>query len=107
MAQPGTEPDWVQRVFALRDGLAAAAVNMNTTEVSRSSGGVTVTLAASGELRSVRVDPALLGSVAELERHLMGAHQQAHQAIRQLAEEMIGPVREMVAHANQRLATGR
>jgi DNA-binding protein YbaB len=107
MTQHGTEPDWVQRAFALRDGLAAAASNMNTTEVTRSSGGVTVTLAASGELRSIRVDPKVLGSAAEVERHTMCAHQEAHQAIRQLAEDMMAPVRDLVTQANQRLGTGR
>jgi DNA-binding protein YbaB len=97
----------MQRVFALRDGLAAAATNMNTAEVTRSSGGATVTLAASGGLRSIRVDPKLLSSAAEVERHTMRAHQEAHEAIRQLAEDMMGPVRDLVAQANQRLGSGR
>jgi DNA-binding protein YbaB len=106
MTQPGKEPDWMERVFALRDGLATAASNMTTAEVTRSSGGVTVTLAASGELRSIRVDPKVLSSAAELERHTMRAHQEAHQAIRQMAEEMMGPVRDMVTQANQRFSAG-
>ncbi len=107
MAQPGREPDWVQRAYALRDGLAAAASDMTTTEVTRTSGGVTVTLAANGELRAIRVEPKMLGSSAEVERHTMRAHQEAHQAIRQMAEEMMGPVRDLVTRANLMFGSGR
>ncbi len=107
MTQRGPEPDWVQRASALRDGLVTAAADMNTAEVTRSSGGVTVTLAASGELRSIRVEPRVLSSAAEVERHTMRAHQEAHQVIRQMAEDMMGPVRDMVAQAKQRLHAER
>jgi len=103
MAQAAQQPEWLRRAIAVRDEVAAAAMNLNTTEVVRRSGGVTVTLCATGELRGIRIDPAAPTRAAELERHIMAAHQEAHQEIRRLAMGMMEPLRGMVAEANQKL----
>lgn len=99
MSQPMNLEALSQQMFAMRDELTAAASRMETSEVSRTSGGVTVTLNGSGTMRAIRIDPAAARDVASLERHIMVAHEEASAAVKQLAEATLGPLREFVARA--------
>jgi DNA-binding protein YbaB len=100
MTRPAETPDWLQRAAAMRDGLANTASSMDTTEFTRSSGGVTLTMTASGTMLSVKVDPRLIKDPAALERDLIGAHRQVQDAIKAIAENMMAPLRNMVTQLN-------
>jgi len=100
MARAEQHPEWLQRAMAVRDQVAAAAVNLNGAEVTRVSGGVTLTLSAHGELRAIRIDPVALSRAADLERHILTAHQEAHQEAKRLTMGLMAPLRGMITEAN-------
>lgn len=99
MAQPNSFEGWAKNAFAVRDEVAAAAARMDEVEVTRSSGGVTLTLTTSGAMRSIRIDPKAIADTTSLERHVMLAHQEAFAAVRQAATDMLGPLRDFVTRA--------
>lgn len=99
MSQPMNLEVLSQQMFAMRDELTAAASKMETSEVSRTSGGVTVTLTGGGAMRSIRIDPAATRDIADLERHVVLAHEAASAAIKQMADATLGPLRDFVARA--------
>jgi DNA-binding protein YbaB len=89
------------QAFAIRDEFAAAASKLEEAEVTSTSGGVTVTLTPNGQMRAIKIDPRLADDVAALERDVLYAHQAAATAIRQMAENMLSPLRDLVDQATQ------
>jgi DNA-binding protein YbaB len=100
-----TQPDHdyykglANQAFLIRDEFAAAASELEEAEVTRISGSVTVTLSPSGAMRALKIDPSGAGDIAALERDVMLAHEAAATAIRQMAEHMLSPLRDLVEKA--------
>lgn len=97
MAQPFDLEAMSQQMISMRDQLQAAATRMEVSETSAESGGVTVTLTGSGELRSVRIDPQKVDSISSLEHHFVAAHADAFARVRRAAEDSLSPLRDLVA----------
>jgi DNA-binding YbaB/EbfC family protein len=80
----------------MQQQLAAAQAELAETEVTGTAGGglVTVTMMASGEFRSVRIDAAAVDpdDVETLEDLVLAALNNATEAARRLTEATMGPL---------------
>ncbi|MFC7550561.1 YbaB/EbfC family nucleoid-associated protein [Plantactinospora sp. GCM10030261] len=80
----------------MQEQLAAAQAELAEAEVTGTAGGglVTVTMAGSGEVRSIKIDPRAVDpdDVETLEDLVVAAVHNASEAVRTLTEEKMGPV---------------
>jgi DNA-binding YbaB/EbfC family protein len=97
--RPGGQPNLQQlmkEAQKMQQQLATAQAELAETEVSGTSGGglVTVTMTASGEFRSVKIDPKAVDpdDVETLEDLVLAAVHNASEAARQTTEEKMGPL---------------
>ena len=97
--RPGGQPNLQQlmkEAQKMQQQLATAQAELAETEVSGTAGGglVTVTMTASGEFRSVKIDPKAVDpdDVETLEDLVLAAVHNASEAARQTTEEKMGPL---------------
>ena len=97
--RPGGQPNLQQlmkQAQKMQQQLADAQAALADVEVTGSSGGglVTVTMTASGELRSISIDPKAVDpeDVETLEDLVVAAVHNAAEAARELTEKKMGPV---------------
>ena len=89
----------------MQEHLGYTQATLRETEVVGSSlnDGVTVTMSATGELRSVRIDPASidLDQIESLEGMVLEAFRDAMNEIQVMAEDLMRPMAESVARLGQ------
>jgi nucleoid-associated protein EbfC len=97
--RPGGQPNLQQlmkQAQKMQQQLAAAQAELALAEVTGSAGGglVTVTMTASGEFRSVTIDPSAVDpeDVETLEDLILAAARNATESARELTEEKMGPL---------------
>jgi DNA-binding YbaB/EbfC family protein len=80
----------------MQQQMATAQAELAAAEVSGTAGGelVTVTMTGTGEVTAVRIDPKAVDpeDVETLEDLVMAAIHNATEAVRQLADEKMGPL---------------
>jgi nucleoid-associated protein EbfC len=80
----------------MQQQMAAAQAELETAEVTGTAGGelVTVTMSGTGEVTAVRIDPKAVDpdDVETLEDLVMAAIRNATDAVRELAEQKMGPL---------------
>jgi DNA-binding YbaB/EbfC family protein len=93
--RPGGQPN-MKDLMKLQRQLAAAQQELAEAEVTGTAGGglVTVTMTASGEFRSVKIDPKAVDpdDVETLEDLVLAAIHNASEAGRELTEKKMGPL---------------
>jgi DNA-binding YbaB/EbfC family protein len=93
--RPGGQPN-MKKLMQLQQSLAKAQAELAQTEVSGTSGGglVTVTMTASGDFQSVKIDPTAVDpdDVETLEDLVLAAIHNAAEAGRAKTEERMGPL---------------
>ena len=86
----------LQQAQKMQQDLMSAQAELAEAEVTGQAGGdlVTVTLAGSGEVRSVTIDPKVVDpeDVETLEDLVVGAFADAHRALQDLTQEKMGPL---------------
>ncbi len=97
--RPGGQPNLQQlmkQAQKMQQQLAAAQAELAETEVSGAAGGglVTVTMTASGDLRSVKIDAKVMDpdDVETLEDLVFAAFTNATATARELTEAKMGPL---------------
>ena len=96
-----TDSDWLHQANAMQAELTEARSRLLQTEVTGTSGPVTVTLGATGDLRDIRIEADRLPEVASLRRDILAAHERAATAIRAMAQDMIRPLQELIGGLEQ------
>lgn len=95
-----TKPDgfeqWMQQANAVQAQLVQARSRLVDAEVTASSGRVTLSLSATGDLRDIRIDLDTVDDVAELQQQILAAHAEATAAIHEMARDMIRPIQDLV-----------
>lgn len=93
--RPGGQPN-MKDLMKLQRQLAAAQQALAETEVTGTAGGglVTVTMTASGEFRSIKIDPKVVDpdDVETLEDLVLAAVHNAAEAGRVMTEQQMGPL---------------
>ncbi len=86
----------LQQAQKMQQDLMSAQAELAEAEVTGQAGGdlVTVTLAGSGEVRSVTIDPKVIDpeDVETLQDLVMGAMLDAHRALQDLTQQKMGPL---------------
>jgi DNA-binding YbaB/EbfC family protein len=86
----------LQQAQKMQQDLMSAQAELAEAEVTGQAGGnlVTITLAGSGEVRSVTIDPKVVDpdDVETLQDLVMGAMLDAHQALQDLTQQKMGPL---------------
>lgn len=97
--QPGAAPDMnmiLEQAQKMQQQLMSAQAELAQSEVTGQAGGnlVSVTLAGSGEVRSVTIDPKVVDpdDVETLQDLVMGAMADAHRALQDLTQQKMGPL---------------
>jgi DNA-binding YbaB/EbfC family protein len=97
--QPGGAPDMqmiLQQAQKMQQELMSAQAELAEAEVTGQAGGdlVSVTLAGSGEVRSVTIDPKVVdpNDVETLQDLIVGAMAEAHRALQDLTQQKMGPL---------------
>jgi DNA-binding YbaB/EbfC family protein len=97
--RPGGQPNLQQlmkQAQKMQQQLAEAQAELAEAEVTGTAGGglVTVVVAGSGEVKSVKIDPSAVDpdDVETLEDLVLAAVHNATEAARKLTEEKMGPV---------------
>lgn len=97
--RPGGQPNLqklMKEAQKMQQQLADAQAELAETEVTGTAGGglVSVTMVASGEFRSVKIDPKAVDpdDVETLEDLVLAAVHNATEAARQVTEEKMGPL---------------
>jgi DNA-binding protein YbaB len=94
-AQANRLHDWMQRASTMQAQVMEAQARLNEAETTASSGGVALTLAATGELRDIQIDREALGDPTELRRLILLVHGQAIADIQQMARNMLAPFQQL------------
>ena len=97
-------PDYqafLQQASAVQAELAEVHQRLLEAEVTGTSGPVTVTVSASGELRDVTIGGNPPPSVDSIRRHILAAHHDAITRVRAMAEDMMRPFHDL-AHQVER-----
>lgn len=96
--RPGGQPNlqqMMQQAQKLQQQMAAAQAELAEAELTGTAGGglVTVTMAGTGEVTAVKIDPKAVDpdDVETLEDLVTAAIHNAAQAVRELTEEKMGP----------------
>ncbi|MDR7279823.1 DNA-binding YbaB/EbfC family protein [Catenuloplanes atrovinosus] len=99
MVRPGGQPNMQQlmkQAAKLQQAAQAAQAELAEAEVTGTAGGglVTVTMAGTGEVRAVKIDPKVIDpeDPETLEDTVLAALHNASEAVRALTEEKMGPV---------------
>ncbi|MGB6163873.1 MAG: YbaB/EbfC family nucleoid-associated protein [Pseudonocardiaceae bacterium] len=99
MVQPGAAPDMnmiLEQAQKMQQQLMSAQAELAQSEVTGQAGGnlVSITLAGSGEVRSVTIDPKVVDpdDVETLQDLVMGAMADAHRALQDLTQQKMGPL---------------
>lgn len=99
VVQPGAAPDLnmiLEQAQKMQQQLMSAQAELAAAEVTGQAGGdlVSVTLAGSGEVRSVTIDPKVVDpdDVETLQDLVMGAMADAHRALQDLTQQTMGPL---------------
>jgi nucleoid-associated protein EbfC len=96
-----TMQDLFEQAQRVQQQIEAARVGLEEAEFTGTAGGgqVMVTMAATGEVRAVRIAPEAVDpdDVAALENLLMAALRDAHTHITQLAQQMISPLTDIAS----------
>jgi DNA-binding protein YbaB len=87
---------WMQQASTIQAQLIEARSRLMEAEVAGISGDVTVSLGANGDLRDIRIDRDVVDDVAQLRRDIMAAHERANLAVREMAEDIMRPVQNLV-----------
>jgi len=97
--RPGGQPNLQQlmkQAQKMQQQVAAAQAELAEAEVTGTAGGglVTVTVAGTGEVKAVRIDPRAVDpdDVETLEDLVVAALHNAAEEVRQLTEAKLGPV---------------
>ncbi len=97
--RPGGQPNMQQlmkQAAKLQQAAQVAQAELAEAEVSGTAGGglVTVVMAGTGEVRSVKIDPKVIDpdDPETLEDAVLAALHNASEAVRTLTEEKMGPV---------------
>jgi DNA-binding protein YbaB len=90
--------EWVRQGNVARQRMANAVSRLETAEVTGTAGNgaVTLVLNATGNLRSIKIAPSAAEDVKTLERLILEAHEEAYTAARQMANDALLPLHEMV-----------
>ncbi len=86
---------WLQQADAIEAELTEARSMLLNMEVSGTSGPVTISLGATGELRDIRFDGGELPDAASLRSDILAAHARALTAVRETAEDMMRPLQTL------------
>ena len=96
--RPGGQPNlqqMMQQAQKLQQQMADAQAELAEAELTGTAGGglVTVTMAGTGEVTAVKIDPKAVDpdDVETLEDLVLAAIHNAAQAVRELTEEKMGP----------------
>ncbi|GAB7049068.1 hypothetical protein JCM9534A_41940 [Catenuloplanes indicus JCM 9534] len=99
VVRPGGQPNMQQlmkQAAKLQQAAQAAQAELAEAEVTGTAGGglVTVTMAGTGEVRSVKIDPKVIDpdDPETLEDTVLAALHNAAEGVRALTEEKMGPV---------------
>ena len=97
--RPGGQPNMQQlmkQAQKMQQQLAAAQAELAEAEVTGTAGGglVTVTIAGTGEVTAVKIDPKAVDpdDVETLEDLVLAAIHNASEAVREMTEEKMGPL---------------
>jgi DNA-binding YbaB/EbfC family protein len=97
--RPGAQPNLQQlmkQAQKMQQQIASAQAELAEAEVTGTAGGglVTVTLAGTGEVKSVKIDPKAVDpdDVETLEDLVLAALHNGTEAVRELTEQKMGPV---------------
>ena len=97
--QPGGAPDMniiLQQAQKMQQQLISAQAELAEAEVTGQAGGdlVLVTLAGSGEILNVTIDPKVVDpdDVETLQDLVVGAMADAHRALQDLTQQKMGPL---------------
>ena len=97
--RPGGQPNlqqMMQQAQKLQQQMAAAQAELAEAELTGTAGGglVTVTMAGTGEVTAVKIDPKAVDpdDVETLEDLVTAAIHNAAQAVREFTEEKMGPL---------------
>ena len=97
--RPGGQPNMQQlmkQAQKMQEQLAAAQAELAEAEVTGSAGGglVTVTVAGTGEVTAVKIDPQAVDpdDVETLEDLVLAAIHNASEAVREMTEQKMGPL---------------
>jgi DNA-binding YbaB/EbfC family protein len=97
--RPGGQPNMQQlmkQAQKMQQKMATAQAELAAAEVSGTAGGelVTVTMTGTGEVTGVRIDPRAVDpdDVETLEDLVLAAVRNATEAVRELAEQKMGPL---------------
>ncbi len=86
----------MQQAQKMQQQLMSAQAELAEAEVTGQAGGdlVVVTLAGSGEVRSVTIDPTVVDpdDVETLQDLIVGAMADAHRALQELTQQAMGPL---------------
>src|SRR5688500_9814861 len=97
--RPGGQPNLQQlmkQAQKMQQQLAEAQAELAETEVTGTAGGglVTVTIAGSGEVKSVKIEPKAIDTddIDTIEDLVLSALHSANDSVRKLTEQKMGPV---------------
>jgi DNA-binding YbaB/EbfC family protein len=97
--RPGGQPNMQQlmkQAQKMQQQLAAAQAELAEAEVTGTAGGglVTVTIAGTGEVTAVKIDPKAVDpdDVETLEDLVLAAIHNASEAVREMTEQKMGPL---------------
>jgi nucleoid-associated protein EbfC len=97
--RPGGQPNMQQlmkQAQKMQQQLAAAQAELAEAEVTGTAGGglVTVTIAGTGEVTAVKIDPQAVDpdDVETLEDLVLAAIHNASEAVREMTEQKMGPL---------------
>jgi DNA-binding protein YbaB len=87
---------WMRQANAMQAELIEARSRLFQVEVAGTSGPVTISLGATGELHDVRFDGHHLPDADSLRRDILAAHAQALAAVREAVESTMRPFQTMI-----------
>lgn len=111
--QPDAAPDMqmiLEQAQKMQQQLMSAQAELAQSEVTGQAGGdlVSVTLAGSGEVRSVTIDPKVVdpADVETLQDLVIGAMADAHRALQDLTQQKMGPLASALGEPGAGLGGG-
>lgn len=85
-----------QRTTAMQSQFIQARSKLAEAEVTGTSGRVTLTLTATGDLRDIRIGTDAVDDIADLQQQILAAHRHATAALHDLAQDMMRPLQDLV-----------
>jgi len=92
---------FMTRANAIQAQLAETHERLLEAEITGTSGPVTVTISAGGELRDVSINGSPPPSIESIRTNILAAHQHAVARAREMANELMRPFQDMLGEVER------